>query len=134
MATWQRIPAKAGDARDMSLIPALGRSLGVGYGNPLQYSCLENSLDRFFCLRERPYLSLVNEDWFLLQWAHFFFFFFAQKILLILPKSVPIHTTLVLFKHATKFQNEALSWMITHDINSYLLLVINYCQDNFSYF
>ena len=36
-------PANAGD---MSLIPGLGTALGVGSGNPLQYSCLENSMDR----------------------------------------------------------------------------------------
>ena len=35
-------PANAGDARDMGLIPGTGRSLGVGNGNPLQYSCLGN--------------------------------------------------------------------------------------------
>ena len=35
-------PANAGDARDMGLIPGLGRSPGVGNGNPLQYSGLEN--------------------------------------------------------------------------------------------
>ena len=39
-------PANAGDKRDMSLIPGPGRSPGVGNGNPLQYSCLENSIDR----------------------------------------------------------------------------------------
>ena len=39
-------PAKAGDARDMGLIPGLGRSTGEGNGNPLQYSCLENPMDR----------------------------------------------------------------------------------------
>ena len=39
-------PAKAGDIRDMGLIPALGRSLGGGHGNPVQYSCLENPMDR----------------------------------------------------------------------------------------
>ena len=33
------------DARDAGLIPGLGRSLGGGNGNPLQYSCLENSMD-----------------------------------------------------------------------------------------
>ena len=38
--------ANARDARDTSLIPGLGRSPGVGNGNPLQYSCLENSMDR----------------------------------------------------------------------------------------
>ena len=39
-------PAKAGDAGDLGSIPALGRSPGVGLGNPLQYSCLENPTDR----------------------------------------------------------------------------------------
>ena len=38
-------PASAGDARDACLIPGLGRSPGEGNGNPLQYSCLENSMD-----------------------------------------------------------------------------------------
>ena len=33
-------------ARDLGLIPGLGRSPGEGNGNPLQYSCLENSMDR----------------------------------------------------------------------------------------
>ena len=35
-------PASAGDAGDLSLIPGLGGTPGVGNGNPLQYSCLEN--------------------------------------------------------------------------------------------
>ena len=35
-----------GDAGDVSLIPWLGRSPGGGNGNPLQYSCLENPMDR----------------------------------------------------------------------------------------
>ena len=39
-------PASAGDIRDACSIPRLGRSPGVGHGNPLQYSCLENSTDR----------------------------------------------------------------------------------------
>ena len=39
-------PANAGDARDVGLIPGLERSYGEGNGNPLQYSCLENSMDR----------------------------------------------------------------------------------------
>ena len=40
------LPTKAGDIRDMSSIPELGRSHGGGHGNPLQYSCLENPMDR----------------------------------------------------------------------------------------
>ena len=39
-------PANAGDARDMGLIPESGRSPGEGNGNLLQYSCLENPMDR----------------------------------------------------------------------------------------
>ena len=38
--------ADAGDARDTGSIPASGRSLGVENGNPLQYPCLENPMDR----------------------------------------------------------------------------------------
>ena len=36
----------AGEVRDMGLIPGLGRCPGRGHGNPLQHSCLENSMDR----------------------------------------------------------------------------------------
>ena len=39
----KNLPANAGN---MGLIPGLGRSLGDGNGNPLQYSCLENPIDR----------------------------------------------------------------------------------------
>ena len=39
-------PANAGDARDTGSIPGSGRSPGVGNGTPLQYSCLENPMDR----------------------------------------------------------------------------------------
>ena len=39
-------PDNAGDARDSGLIPGSERAPGVGNGNPLQYSCLENSMDR----------------------------------------------------------------------------------------
>ena len=39
-------PTNAGDARDKGSIPASGRSLEGGNGNPLQYFCLENSMDR----------------------------------------------------------------------------------------
>ena len=38
--------AKAGDVRDLGSIPGLGRSPGGGHGNPLQYSSLENPMDR----------------------------------------------------------------------------------------
>ena len=40
------LPARAEDIRDLGSIPVSGRSPGVGNGNPLQYSCLENYMDR----------------------------------------------------------------------------------------
>ena len=39
-------PTNAGDVRDTGLNPALGGRPGGGHGNPLQYSCLENPMDR----------------------------------------------------------------------------------------
>ena len=40
------VKASAYNAGDLGLIPGSGRSPGEGNGNPLQYSCLENSMDR----------------------------------------------------------------------------------------
>ena len=42
----ETLPASARDIRDASSIPGSGRSIGEGNGNPLQYSCLENPMDR----------------------------------------------------------------------------------------
>ena len=42
----RNLPANAGDMRDMSSIPGWGRSHVRGHGNPVQYSCVENSMDR----------------------------------------------------------------------------------------
>ena len=42
----KNLPANAGDARDIGSIPGWGRSPREGNGNPLQYSCLENPMDR----------------------------------------------------------------------------------------
>ena len=46
-AQWvENLPANAGDTGDLGLIPGSGRSPGGGHGHPLQYSCLENPMDR----------------------------------------------------------------------------------------
>ena len=45
----KNLPANAGDVRDTGLIPGLGRSPGGDHGNPIQYSCLENPMDRGNC-------------------------------------------------------------------------------------
>ena len=42
----KNLPANAGNRGDVGLIPESGRSPGGGHGNPLQYSCLENAMDR----------------------------------------------------------------------------------------
>ena len=45
-AVVKNLPANTGDTRDAGSIPGSRRSPGTGNGNPLQYSCLENSMDR----------------------------------------------------------------------------------------
>ena len=42
----KNLPVSAGDTGDSSLIPGWGRSPGGGNGNPLQYSCWDNPMDR----------------------------------------------------------------------------------------
>ena len=42
----ENLPEKAGNARDVGPVPGSGRSPGVGTGDSLEYSCLENSMDR----------------------------------------------------------------------------------------
>ena len=42
----KNLPTNAEDTRDAGSIPGLGRSLGEGHGNPLQYSCLEDPMGR----------------------------------------------------------------------------------------
>ena len=42
----KNLPANAGDIRNTASIPGSGRSPAEGHGNPLQYSCLENPMDR----------------------------------------------------------------------------------------
>ena len=42
----KNLPASTGDLREADSIPGWGRASGKGHGNPLQYSCLENPMDR----------------------------------------------------------------------------------------
>ena len=58
-------PANAGDIRDVSLILWLVRSLGGGHGNPLQYFCLENILDRGAW---QAMVYRVSKSWTRLKW------------------------------------------------------------------
>ena len=45
----KNLPVNAGDIKDLGMIPGSGRAPGGGNGNPLQYSCLENPMDRGAC-------------------------------------------------------------------------------------
>ena len=56
----KNLPAIGGDMRDSSWIPGSGRSPGGGHGNPLQYSCLENPMDRGAC---RAAVHWVTKSW-----------------------------------------------------------------------
>ena len=50
----KNLPANVGDARDVGSIPGSGISPGEGNGNPFQYLCLENSIDRRIWQAEEP--------------------------------------------------------------------------------
>ena len=58
----KNLPASAGDARDLGLIPGLGICPGEWNGNPLQHSCPENSTDR------RAWQAIVHEA--AKSWTH----------------------------------------------------------------
>ena len=49
MLVVKNLPANEGDIKDTGSIPGWGRSPGGGHDSPLQYSCLENSMDRGAC-------------------------------------------------------------------------------------
>ena len=56
-------PANAGDLRDVGLIPESGRLPGGGHSNPLQYSCLENPMDRGAWRARVHGVQRVRHDW-----------------------------------------------------------------------
>ena len=59
----KNLPANAGGARDMGLIPGSGRSPKEGNGNLLQCSCLENSMDKEAWLGYSPWDCRIGHDW-----------------------------------------------------------------------
>ena len=63
----KNLPANAGDIRDMSLIPGSGRSPGRGHDSPLQYSWLENPMDRG-AWRATVHRDTKSQTW--LEWLH----------------------------------------------------------------
>ena len=59
----KNLPANAGDTRDSGLIPGWGRSTEAGNGNPLQYSCLENSVHK------EAWWAAVQAWWAVVHWV-----------------------------------------------------------------
>ena len=59
----KNLPANAGDPRNAGWIPGLGRPPGGGHGNPLQYSCLENPMDRGVGELQFTGSQRVRHDW-----------------------------------------------------------------------
>ena len=66
----KNLPADAGDIRDASSIPGSWRSPGRGHGNPFQYSCLENPMDRRAWWPTVHRSHRVGHDWSNLATAH----------------------------------------------------------------
>ena len=56
-------PANAGDTEDVGSIPRSGRPSGVGNGNPIQYSCLENAMDTRACGLQSLGSQIVRYDY-----------------------------------------------------------------------
>ena len=78
----KNLPANAGDIRDVGSIPGFGRSPGGGNSNPLQYSCLENPMERSLAgyspehhkesdTTEHAHMNILIQD---LLWTHFHLF------------------------------------------------------------
>jgi len=57
----KNLPDKAGNVGDVGLIPRLGRFPGVVNDNPLQYSCLENSMDKGALVGYHPWECTVSD-------------------------------------------------------------------------
>ena len=61
----KNLPANTGDTGDLALIPGLGKSTGGGNGNLLQYSCVENPMDRgaWRATVHRAFKELDRTEW-----------------------------------------------------------------------
>ena len=77
------------NAGDLGLIPGLGRSPGDGNGNPLQYSCLENSVDRGAW---QATVHAVAKSWTQLSKFTFNFYFHA------LEKEMATHSSVLAWR------------------------------------
>ena len=88
----KNLPANAGDSGDSGLIPELERSSGGGNGSPLQYSCLENFMDRgawwatvrgvtkSWAWVRKHTATATHTSQFALCFGHIFFFFLQNNL------------------------------------------------------
>ena len=83
----KNLSASAGDRRDTGLIPSLGRSPGGGHGNPLQYSCLENPMDRGAWQALVRGRQRVRHDWSNLAYMHVHIMYINKYINPCIPSS-----------------------------------------------
>ena len=83
----KNLPANAGEVRDTSSVPGLGKSPRGGNGNPFQYSCLENPLDRgVWCVAVHG----VTKSW---TWLSNYSRKTSASALLIMPKPLTVWIT-----------------------------------------
>ena len=78
----KNLPANARDIRDMGLIPRSDRSLGGGHGNPLQYSCLDNPMDRGAW---QATVHRVAKSWTWLNWLSMHTYMFSMCTYMFFP-------------------------------------------------
>ena len=84
----KNLPANTGDATDVGSIPGSGRSPGEGNGNPLQYPCLEDSMNRgawlatVHVVTKKPWIQLI---YIYIYFFRFFSFMGYYEILSIVP-------------------------------------------------
>ena len=90
----KNLPANAGDVRDLGSIPGSGRAPGKGHGDSLQYSCLENSMDRgaWWALVHRvskcwTWLKYgcwikIRQCLFCICWVHYIIFYWLKWLVL----------------------------------------------------
>ena len=110
----KNLPANAGDIRDMGLIPGSGRSLGGGHGKSLQYSFLENPVDRgaWWSSVHRVAQSWTHLKWLSMHthllWKYLWLFWSSKEVL---PYRYPPKYLKVLIVLGTEDSCHLIAWI-----------------------
>ena len=105
------------NARDPTSIPGLGRSPGEGNGNPLQYSCLENSTDRGASLMD--YCVWGQKELDTNEWpTHFWYTQDSQKMYLLKMAEFLTHEKVKIFNMHRELQFIGLCFLRTERVTS----------------